>query len=462
MFSGLNKDGIRLEEFAEMCQGKLFNAQKGVKVFGISTDTRSVQKGEAFFAIKGEIFDGNKFVGEAEKHNASCAVVSCLDDNSSLPQILVKDTVEAMCSFAKKYKSLFRPITVAITGSVGKTTTKQYTHAILSTLYSTLKTEGNLNSEIGLPITLSHLTSEHKAAVVEMGMSSLGDIRRLSEIAEPDISIITNIGCSHLEYLQTRDNILKAKMEIIDGMKDGSILLLNGDNEYLRRADCKKICRLFYGINENNDYVATNIRMGKNETLYDLITPDDGTIKDLKIMSYGYDHIYDSLAAVVCGILFGLSDDDLRRGLLEFKPVKMRKNIRESNGVTVIEDYYNACPESMKSALEFLNHKTDGRKTAILGDMKELGKDSPSLHSGIGKAAVDNGVELLFAIGDYAEDIKRGAEEEGIDDSFIFTYKSTDEFIDNYPKAKEYMRQGDCVLIKASRSMHFERISELM
>ena len=460
MFTGMHKDGIKIEDFASMCQGKLYFGAPSVKVFGLSTDSRNIGKGEAFVAIKGEHFDGNYFISKAKDNNASCAVVSRIDESCPLPQILVDDTVRAIGHFAKEYKKMFRIMTVAITGSVGKTTTKQYTHAVLSSHFSTMKSEGNLNSDIGLPLTLTNLSSEYKAAVLEMGMSSLGEISELSKIAEPNISIITNIGCSHLEYLHTRENILKAKMEIIDGMKDGSVLLLNGDNEYLREADSKKIRKLYFGINKNNDFIATNIRMGTDETLYDVITPDDDMIRDLKILSYGYDHIYDSLAAVICGILSGLSDDEIRTGLLNFQPAKMRKHIRQSRDMTLIEDYYNACPESVEAALEFLNHKFSGRKAAILGDMKELGEQSPYYHYGIGKNAAENGVKILFAVGDYSDDIKRGAEENGMDGLSVRTYGSTDEFIDNISSAKEMLNSGDCILIKASRSMHFERISK--
>ncbi len=461
MTTGLKTEGICLQDFADMCQGTIYNFNSKAIVKGLSIDSRNTYVGEAFIAIKGERFDGNKYIKSAMEKGASCAVVSTVDSSCTLPQILVEDTVEALCLFAKKYISLFKIKKVAITGSVGKTTTKQFTHAVLSTEFNTLKTEGNYNSEIGLPLTIANLDNSFESAVFEMGMSGLGEISKLSQIVNPDISIITNIGYSHLEYLHTRDNILKAKMEIIDGMKEGSSLLLNGDNEYLLKADSKNVNKIYYGLSDNCDYQAINIRMNNTSTLYD-VRFQNKIIKDCKINCYGKEHVYDSLAAVVCGKLLNISDESIKKGLLNYCPGKMRKNLHKTENFTIIEDCYNACPESMESALDFLCNAFSSRKVAIVGDMKELGDNTHILHYNVGKTAAEMGVELLFAIGDYSEQIKNGALENGMDSSFIRTYSSTEEFINNYSEIRKQLKKDDAILLKASRAMQLEKISVLL
>ena len=338
MYFSLEKNGIDIKTFAEFIEGTA-TAQEAPLAYDISIDSRTAKAGEAFFALRGENFDGHRFIPAAEKAGCVFAVVEYVPENCSIPCIIVKNTTEALGKFARSYKDLFRPITLAVTGSVGKTTTKQFIFSVLETKYPTNVTKGNFNNEIGLPLTVLNLNADHQALLLEMGMNHKGEISYLSHIAEPDIAVITNIGSSHLENLGSREGIRDAKMEIIDGMKKGGILILNANEPLLDGVDTKGLTALYIGIeNPTAAYSAERIRMYDDHMLFDIRMRSTAVMKDIRINVVGKHHIHNALAATVCGMLLGISEENIRRGLLNFVGADMRQSITEKNGITVIED----------------------------------------------------------------------------------------------------------------------------
>lgn len=461
---GCTELNINLQMLAGMCDGELFcSGDPLTPVCGVSIDSRVDCTGECFFAIRGENFDGHDFIGKAKENGAVCAVVSQKPD-CDIPYILVSDTVRALGELARAYKSRFKVITVAVTGSVGKTTTKQYIHSILSEKYKTHKTEGNFNSEIGLPLTVLSLEKDDRILVLEMGMSSFGEISRLSDIAQPDIAVITCIGNSHIENLGSRENICSAKLEIASGMRDGAIIILDGDEPMLADVlEERKLCRIHFGIkNRKSDYVAENIRHTDGGMAFDIKSRIGGDISSIEIRQIGEHNVKNALAAVTVATMLGISEDEIRAGLLAFEPVKLRQNIIDAGRFTIIEDCYNAGPESMSAALCVLCDVAKGRKLAVLGEMRELGEYSASLHRAVGKKAAELGVDGLVTVGTLAKEIAAGAEEGGM------PHENITEIID-YGDAesaantlKQLIREGDTILIKASRALSLERISKLL
>lgn len=462
MHLDLFENGIEAEKFALLCEGDVRFKFCSKKVTGISIDSRSIEDGDVFFAIRGENFDGHDYVMSAYEKGAACVVADHMV-NIQIPQIIVHDTRVALGCFAKNYKRLLHPMTVAVTGSVGKTTTRQYIYSVLSTRFQTQKTEGNLNNEIGLPLTLASLQPTTQTIVLEMGMSGKGEISALSKIACPDIAVITNIGTSHIEYLGSRENIRDAKLEIVDGMSMGTILL-NGDEPLLYNLKTVKHAMSFYfGIdNPACNYRATNIRFGDGEILFDVICSNGKQLCDLKINGYGKHSVYDALAAVAVGIIMEINDEKIKEGLSNFTPVKMRQNIKKKDGITIIEDCYNASPESMEAALEALNRVATGRKIAVLGDMKELGHYSSRLHYLLGEKAAMSGLNYLITIGSEAQKIAKGAYSGGMPLSCILAIDSADDAENCARIIREIIKKGDTVLIKASRALALERISNLL
>lgn len=454
---------ITLEKLASMCGGELFGGNGNTEAFGVSTDSRSDCTGECFFAIKGENFDGHDFVEKAKENGAVCAVVDKTPD-CDIPYVLVENTVAALGSLAKAYKSYFPVITVAVTGSVGKTTTKQYIYSILSEKYKTHKTEGNFNSEIGLPLTILSLESGDRMLVLEMGMSGFGEISAMSKIAEPDIAVITCIGNSHIEQLGSRENICRAKLEIADGMKDGAIIVLNGDEPMLYNVlEERKLCRIYFGIeNKKCDYLAKNLRSSDDGMHFDLLSRVEGEMRGLHITSAGKHNVKNALAAITVGTLLGLSEEDIKRGLCNFSPVKLRQDIINCGRFTVIDDCYNASPESMSAALEVLSGIAEGGRIAVLGDMRELGEYSATLHRAVGKKAAELGVDRLVTVGSLAREIAVGAEENGMPRENITEITDYGDAKTVASIIKPLICDGDTVLIKASRALSLERISKLI
>ncbi len=467
MYLSMNDNGITFEMLTTFAEGTPANAPKGsLRAYGISTDSRTASKGDVFIALRGENFDGHHFLAQAKDAGCVFAVVDTVPEDCTLPCIVVDDTTKALGRIAKSYKQLFRTISVAVTGSVGKTTTKEFIYSVLDTKYKTNVTKGNFNNEIGLPLTLFGLTSLHKALLLEMGMNHKGEISELSKIAEPDISVITSIGTSHIENLGSRENIRDAKMEIIEGMKPGGILVLNGDEPLLRDVMADGICKIYVGVeNDNCTYKAENIRIMEDHILFDIRLHDGEIMNDVLINVLGKHNVMNALIACVCGILLGIPEDKIREGLLNFTPAAMRQHFIEKDGFTVIEDCYNASPESMKAGLEVLCHtseKKHQRPIAVLGDMLELGSVSEDAHFAIGERVASSGIARLITFGKAAKAIARGAVSCGMSEDAITMLDSEAPIEETAKTVRALIEQGDAVLFKASRAMALERIIALI
>ena len=463
MYFGLCDNGLSLYDIARYTCGTLVPENAGVKVsYGISIDSRSVKSGDVFFAVKGESFDGYDFISEAVAAGAYCVVTDRVPADCSIPYILVKNTVKALGETAHAYKRLFSPITVAVTGSVGKTTTKELIYTVLDTKYQTHRTEGNHNNEIGLPFTLLSLNVSHQALVAEMGMSARGEISYLSKLTEPDISVITNIGTAHIEKLGTRENIRDAKLEIINGMKPGGVLILNGDEPLLESFQCDWLFKVCIGIeNKNCDYYAENITYDSDYITFDVYSHGEPVLCVARINTVGKHNIYNALAAIIVGMLVGVKDEEILRGLLDFEPAVMRQTIYSKGDITVIEDCYNANPESMAAAFGVLSHvakENNSRMVAVLGEMRELGVASPSLHRRVGEIAAEVKTDKLIIFGKSAENIAVGALSKNMKSEDIVIIPDTDDIENATRILRQNLGKGDTVLFKASRAVALERL----
>ncbi len=467
MYNSMNENGLPFDMITMFTSGKpVGRPEEELRAYGISTDSRTAKKGDVFVALRGENFDGHRFIASAEEAGCVFAVVDHIPADCTLPLILVEDTTKALGNIAAGYKRLFHTITLAVTGSVGKTTTKEFIYSVLSTRYNTNVTKGNFNNEIGLPLTLFGLTCEHKALLVEMGMNHKGEISELSKIAGPDISVITTVGSSHIEHLGSREGIRDAKMEIIDGMRPGGILILNGDEPLLRDVKADGIGKIYVGIqNDDLTYRAENIRMNEDHMLFDIRMNDGEIMTDFRIDILGRHNVMNALIACVCGFLLGIPEEQIREGLLHFAPAAMRQHFIDHDGMIFIEDCYNASPESMRAGLEVLCHtaKTrDMRPVAVLGDMLELGHLSDKSHRTVGKYVAKLGVSHLITFGKAAEAIARGAISYGMDEqniTMLINEVSPEKTADII---RSLLRPGDAVLFKASRAMALERVISLI
>ena len=467
MYFSLEKDGLDIQTFAKFTEGTLPSLTENLPLaYGISTDSRTAKPGDVFFALRGENFDGHRFMEAAQKAGCVFAIAEYIPENCTLPCILVDDTTKALGAFAKSYKNMFSPITLAVTGSVGKTTSKQFIYSVLGTKYPTNVTKGNFNNEIGLPLTLLNLNADHSMLLLEMGMNHKGEISYLSKLAEPDIAVITNIGSAHLENLGSREGIRDAKAEITHGMKKGGILILNGDEPLLADLSAEGLTKIYVGTeNENVAYSARNIRTEENGMLFDIAFHGNDFLRDVRINAIGKHNIYNALIGAVCGLLLGVPEENIRKGLLEFVPADMRQSISEKNGMTVIEDCYNASPESMRAGLDVLLHtaKTKKRRpVAVLGDMRELGSISEEAHEAVGAHAARIGIERLITFGKIAVHIAEGAMRAGMPKENILIIENTENAENASELLKNILREGDAVLFKASRAVALERLIRLL
>ncbi|NLL92348.1 MAG: UDP-N-acetylmuramoyl-tripeptide--D-alanyl-D-alanine ligase [Ruminococcaceae bacterium] len=428
------------------------------EVDNILTDSRKAVKGSVYVAIKGDRFDGNDFVIDAAEKGAVLAVAEREIEGAKIPVLVVPDTKDALIQMAGNYRKKFDIPAVAVTGSVGKTTTKEMVAAILSRFGKTLKNEGNLNNEIGLPTTIFKLDDSYELAVFEMGMNGLGDIRKLTMAVKPKIAIITGIGVSHIELLGSRENILKAKLEITEGVLPGGIVVLNGDDDFLMSAaDDISFMTSAYGIrNTECNVVAKRIMTRSNcceFTIHDRINGEF----EVMIPTVGRHNISNALAAYTAGTRMGLSAEICAEALADFVPAEMRQNIVEFKGIKVIEDCYNANPDSMKAALSTLDElPIKGIRVAVLGDMLELGEYAVKEHSNLGLIAAKSGIDVLLCIGEFTKNTVKSAKAARIAEAVHFDdRKELAEYL------KKTLRPGDAVLFKGSRGMKIEEIMDM-
>lgn len=448
---------ITLHEVAKACCGTL-HGDPELKITSIVTDSRKAGEGSLFAAIKGARVDGHRFIPAVAEQGAVCVLCEEKPD-IDINYIRVKSTLVALKGIAEYYRSLFTIPFIGITGSVGKTSTKEFISAVLAQKYNVHKTGGNFNNELGVPITLFGLEEEHEVAVIEMGISGFGEMTRLSKMVKPDISVITNIGYCHLENLGDRDGVLRAKTEMFRYLKkDGVIILCHDDDKLRTVTDYHGIRPIFYGTG-NDEYRAENITEkgldGIGCTLIHHARMDDSVEDvriDVTIPTMGRHNVLNALCAMAVGTQLGLSADEIKRGLESFENVGSRNHIIKTDTLTIIDDCYNANPTSTKAGLDTLS-KLGGRRIAILGDMKELGKDELTLHREVGAYAKEVGIDMLVAVGPLSE-----ATAEGYGEGAYYA-ATVERCID---RIKRYLRPGDTILVKASHSMQFERIVEAL
>lgn len=440
------------EEIAEVTGGRLIGADAAIS--GVSTDTRTIEKGMLFVAVRGESFDGNDFI-EAAAEKGAAAVISDREEGAeghSVPVVLVKDSRAAQLSLAHYHRMKFPLKLVGVTGSVGKTSTKDMVYAVLSAGFTTLKTEGNFNNDIGLPRTLFRLNKEHGAAVIEMGMSDLGEISVLSKAAAPDICIITNIGWCHIENLKTRESILKAKLEILDGSSENAPLILNGDDEFLKTVSIPGRRIVKYGFSEGCEVRAANIIHTPDGEEFTLIY--GGSEYKAAVPVNGEHHVLNALAAFAAGIEAGMQPQDIIPAFMRYEASGMRQRIEKRGELTVILDCYNASPTSMESSLSVLGGlECARRKCAVLGDMLELGEMSGQLHAGIAEYIVRN-ADCAFLYGAEMAHCRDRLAAQGFEVHYSCDKAAlTEELL-------VWLRPGDAVLFKGSRGMRMEEIAE--
>ena len=441
---------ITLREVAAACKGTLYGDPE-IKITSIVTDSRKAEKGSLFAAIRGGRVDGHDFIAQTARQGAVCALCESAPD-ADVPYILVDSTLVALKGIAEYYRSLFTIPFIGVTGSVGKTSTKEFISSVLAQKYRVHKTSGNFNNELGVPLTLFGLGEEHEVAVIEMGISGFGEMTRLSKMVRPDISVITNIGCCHLENLGDRDGVLRAKTEMFTYLQPGGKIILCHDDDKLRTVtEYSGVRPIFYGTDPADEYYADNIRELLLDGVRCTLHHGDHAI-DVAIPAMGRHNVLNALCAMAVGSVLGLSDEQIRDGIADFRTVGSRNRVVFTCGMTVIDDCYNANPTSVRAGLDTLS-RFSGRRVALLGDMKELGKDELSLHREIGACVRQKGVDVLIAVGALSR-----ATAEGFGEGAIY-FPTVDECIDRLP---QLLREGDTVLVKASHSMHFERIVEAM
>ncbi len=448
---------ITVEDILKATGGTLLGGRAETELSGITTDSRKAAGGVLFIPLEGEKFDGHEFIKAAFDMGAA-AVLTHKDTDLLIDKTIIRvdDTFKALHDIAVYYKKKYPVLTVAVTGSVGKTTTKDMLCAALSVKYNTLKTPNNFNNEIGVPITLFMLEKEHECAVIEMGMNHFGEIERLAEMAQPDVAVITNIGMSHIENLGSREGIFKAKMEIAKGFTKDNTLIVNGDDKFLAKTkgmgDYKVV---YYGIdNPENDVFAKDIvNNGLKGVEFTAVV--DGADYRVEVTQPGRHNVYNALAAICVGREFGVGVADAIRGIKSCEYTSQRLEVTEKGGVQIINDCYNASPDSIRAALGVLSYAAAERKIAVLGDVLEMGGYARDAHYALGEAVVDNGIDMLITAGENAKYIAEGARDRGMENTASFP-KTLDAC--NY--VKDVIRAGDAVLIKASHGMHFEDIYE--
>ena len=450
---------LKIKDILKCTGGILLTGNEEYECENFSRDTRVIKKGDTFVAIKGETFDGNTFWKEAFENGADTVIINKIEiteqdikkyKNKNIIQVY--DTIKALQQIATEKRNLYKDlIVVGVTGSVGKTSTKDIIANVLSQKYKTLKTQGNMNNDIGLPFTILNLR-DHEVAVIEMGMNHLGEISKLTKIAKPTISVITNVGTSHIGNLGSRENILKAKLEILEG-NENPIVIINNDNDllhdwYEENKENYKI--ITYGIKNKSNFNAKNIKLNENESEFDCDI--NGKNEKIKVPVGGEHFVLNGLCAIAVGTYLKIDTDKIIEGISEFELTSKRMDITNlPNGVKVINDAYNASFESMRATLKYLS-KFNNRKIAVLGDMFELGEFAKELHEKVGKEVVKNNIDILICNGENSKYIVEQAKKEGMNDKNIFYIEEKEKILD---LIKKIIKEGDIILFKASNGMRF-------
>ena len=452
---------MTLKNIAEACGGRLLGGRADLEIAGAVMDSRQIEKDFLFFAIQGERVDGHRFIPQVMEKGAACAVCEKLPETEETGRykgsyILVEDVKKALQDIAAFYRRGLDIPVVGITGSVGKTSTKEFIAAVLERKYKVLKTQGNYNNEIGVPLTLLRIREEHEAAVVEMGINHFGEMHRLSRMAAPDIVVMTNIGDCHLEALGSREGILKAKSEIFDFMKENGTVIINGDDDMLSTIkEVRGHKPGTFGKNKNNLCYATNIRsVGLLGSSAEIHLPSGSFQAEIPLP--GEHMVYNAMAAASVGEALGLSPEEIADGISAVKPTAGRSNLIKCGDNVIIDDCYNANPVSMCAALDLLA-QADTRKTAGLGDMFELGENAEKLHGDVGRYAAGLGLDVIICVGELSEEMAREAKAANTGKSEIHYYPAKEDLL---RELQDIIKPGDTVLVKASHGMGFAEIVE--
>jgi len=453
---------ILVKDIIRVCNGELICGNEQTVCEKFCRDSRIVSEGEIYLGIKGETYNGSTFYKEALKNGAiGCILqdveISEEDINTYKNQFIIKveDVVKALCKIAEYKRSLYNIPVIGITGSVGKTSTKDMIASVMGTKYNVLKTEANHNNDIGLPLTVLQL-KEHDAMVLEMGMSGLGEISVLTNIAKPTTAVITIIGSSHVGELGSRENILKAKLEILEGLSESGSLIINNDNDLLNlwntnNQDNHK--HITYGLENMSDLVAKDIKVSENGSTY--VLQLEGKEYTVEVPVPGRHFVYNSLAAIAVGLENGIEIEDAIQGIANFSLTKSRMEIlKNKENVTIINDCYNASYESVKAALEYLSSINANKKIAVLGDVLELGEFSKQMHQKMGEEVVKNNIDILITVGVEAKTIASTVKN-STENIEVYSF---DNNVDASNLLKQLMKENDAVLVKASHGMHFEEI----
>lgn len=482
---------LSIGEIVKATRGKLLCGNDKLQIHAVSTNSKEVEEGTLFVPIVGERVDAHTFIPSVIEASATAIIISKQIDLSNVKEnqaiIQVEDTKEALQDLAAYYRDKFDIPVIGITGSVGKTTTKEMISAALETKYRVLKTAGNMNSQVGLPLTIFRIDHTHEVAVIEMGISEAGEMQRLARVAKPTHAVITNIGVSHIGQLGSRENIRKEKMNIANEFSEGSCLFVNGtddmlmhilpfsenlklsDNEKTQKYDiidisdttAKSLCRadvVTFGCNKDCMYYATDITVNNGHTKFYLqnsveeVKCDDNQI-ELQVL--GEHNIYNALVAIAIANKLGIETSIAKQGVKEYLPLAMRGEIVKSNGLIVIDDTYNASPDSMRGGINvLLELENISRRFAVLADVLELGEYSYSCHYGVGEYIATKNIDEVVTIGNEAKAIVKAIEDAGVD-IVTHSFDSNQEAIDYL---KEKLKSGDAVLVKGSRGMHTDEI----
>ena len=441
--------GFTISQAAAACGGSVTTVNYEDRELGqIVIDSRKVASGDLFVAYRGEKVDGHDYISAALDKGAACCLAERVPAGETRPVILVPDVQKALEQIAAAYRATLSLPVVGITGSVGKTSAKEMIAAVLASRYSILKTEGNLNNQIGVPMTVSRIEPEHEAAVVEMGISGFGEMTALARIARPTVAVFTVIGHAHLEFLHDLDGVFRAKTEMLAFLPEDGTVIVNGDDPYLHALHCpQRMIRV--GLGADNDLRAEDIRL-EGEAVMRCTVVCGARRFPVRIPAFGRHLIYAALEGVAVGMTLGLTDAEIAEGLTRFQAVGHRSAVIDTGKLTLIDDCYNANPDSVRSGLDSLA-ELPGRHVAILGDMREMGENGPKLHRDVGRYCREKGVDLLLASGPLAKYYVEGAGDIGR------LFASRDALIEALP---QLLLEGDAVLVKASLGMGFLAVAE--
>ena len=453
---------LTIKELILASEGQLVSkCNEETIVSNIVIDSRKAGKDSAFVAIVGENLDGHNFINLAI--NQGCKTIiknknNNVDiENKEVNVIEVSDTEIALGDIAKFYKNKFKIPFIAVTGSVGKTTTRDMVYSTISAKYNSLKNVGNLNNQFGVPLTLFNLNKEHECAVIEMGMSGFNEIEYLANIVNAQIGIISNIGYSHVEHLGSRDGIFKAKMEIATNFDENSLLIVNGDDDCLKTLKTKDLVYKLrtFGFDKDNDIYCESYEM--DEESINFVAVINGKKEEFFIPTVGKHNIYNAMAAILVGLNLNMTIEEIKDGLKNFQCTKNRLDIIKKDKLTIIDSVYNASIDSMSAALNILG-RYENRRVAILGDMFEMGEFAEFGHRQVGKAALGN-IDIMIAIGKDAEFIVKELKENNMNENNLYHFETKEEAIENLDNI---IKDDDVILVKASRGMNLEKVVEYL